>query len=86
MFPGGSEVKESAPNVGDPGSIPGLRRSPGEGKDYPVPYSGLENPMDWIVPGVAKSQTRLSRFHFHPQPPGNARVLKQEANLLSRFM
>ena len=45
-FPGGSEVKVSASNVGDPGSIPGLGRSPGEGNGHPLQYSCLENPMD----------------------------------------
>ena len=45
-FPGGSEVKVSASNVGDPGSIPGLGRSPGEGNGNPLQYSCLENPMD----------------------------------------
>ena len=45
-FPGGSVGKESACNVGDLGSIPGLGRSPGEGTGYPLQYSGLENPMD----------------------------------------
>ena len=45
--------------------IPGLGRSPGEGKGYPLWHSGLENSMDCIVQGVAKSQTRLSEFHFH---------------------
>ena len=64
-FPGGSAGKESAGNVGDLGSIPGLGRSPGEEKGYPLQYSGLENSMDYIVPGVAKSRTRLSDFHFH---------------------
>ena len=49
----------------DLGSIPGLGRSPGEGKGYPLWYSGLENSMDCIVHRVAKSQTRLSDFHFH---------------------
>ena len=43
--------------------IPGLRRSPGEGKDYPLQYSGLENSMDCIVHGVVKGRTRLSNFH-----------------------
>ena len=38
---------------------------PGEGKGYPLQYSGLDNSMDCIVHGVAKSQTRLSAFHFH---------------------
>ena len=45
-FPGGSDDKESACNAGDPGSIPGLRRSPGEGKGNPLQYSCLKNPMD----------------------------------------
>ena len=45
-FPGGSDGKESACNAGDLGLIPGSGRSPGEGKGYPLHYSGLENPMD----------------------------------------
>ena len=64
-FPRGSAGKESSCNAGDMGSIPGLGRSPGEGKGYPVQYSGLENSMDYIVHGVAKSQAQLSDFHFH---------------------
>ena len=44
--------------------IPGLGRSPGEGKGYPLQYSGLENSMDYIVHGVAKNKTWLSDFHF----------------------
>ena len=56
-FPGGSEGKASACNVGDPGSLPGLGRSPGEGKSYPFQYSDLENSMHCVVHGVAKSQT-----------------------------
>ena len=68
-FPGGSEVKASACNAGDLGSIPGLGRSPGEENGNPLQYSCLENPMDrgalWaIVHRVAKSQTRLSDFTF----------------------
>ena len=55
-FPGGSISKESACNVGDLVSIPELGRSPGEGKGYPLQYSGLENSMDCIICGVAKSQ------------------------------
>ena len=47
---------------GDLGSTPGLGRAPGEGKGYPLQYSGLENSMKCIVHGVAKSQTRLSNF------------------------
>ena len=61
----GSAGKKSACNVGDLGSIPGLGRSPGEGKGYPLQYSGLEHSMDCIVRGVAKRQTRLKDFHFH---------------------
>ena len=61
-FPGGSDSKESACTVGDPGSIPGSRRSPGERNGNPLQYSCLENSMDrgawWTtVPGVAKSWT-----------------------------
>ena len=61
-FPGGSEVKASARNVGDLGSIPVSGRSPGEGNGNPLQYSCLENPMDrrawWAtVHGVAKSRT-----------------------------
>ena len=56
-------VKKSPCNVGDLGSIPGLGRSPGEGKGYPLQYSGLENSMDCIVHRVTKSQIRLSDFH-----------------------
>jgi len=64
-FLGGSAGKELTCNAGDLGSIPGLGRSPGEGDDYPLQYSGLENSMDCIVHGVSKSQTQLSNFHFH---------------------
>ena len=60
----GSAGEESACNVGDVGLIPGLGRSPGEGKGYPLQYSGLGNSMDCIVHGISKSQTRLSDFHF----------------------
>ena len=63
-FPGGSAGKESVCNVGDLGLIPGLERSPGEGKGYPLQYSGLENFMDYVVHGVAESQMQLSDFHF----------------------
>ena len=55
----GSAGKESACNVGDLALIPGLGRSPGEGKGYPLQYSGLENAMECIVYGVAQSRTRL---------------------------
>ena len=56
-FPYGSDGKESTCNAGDLGSIPGLGRAPEEGKGSPLWYSGLENFMDCIVPGVAKSRT-----------------------------
>ena len=65
--PGGSEVKASACNAGDLGSIPGSGRSPGEGNGNLLQYSCLENPMHggawWAtVHRVAKSRTRLSDF------------------------
>ena len=65
----GSEVKASAWNAGDPSSIPGSGRSPGEGNGNPLQYSCLENPMDggawWAaVHGVEKSWTGLSDFTF----------------------
>ena len=63
-FPGGSAGKESACNVGNMGSIPGLGRSPGEGNGYPLQRSGLENSLDCIDHGVAKNRTRLNEFHF----------------------
>ena len=64
-FPGGSEVKESASNAEDPGSIPGSGRSPGEGKGYPLQYSCLENPMNRgacqaTVHSVAKESYQFS--------------------------
>ena len=69
-FPGGSDDKESAFNAGDPSSILGLGRSPGEGNGNALHYSCLENPMDrgaWraIVHGVAKSQTRWKQLSMH---------------------
>ena len=63
-FPGGSAGKESACDMGDLGLIPGMERSPGEGKGYPLQCSGLENSTDCIVHGVAKSWTRLNDLHF----------------------
>ena len=64
-FPSGSDGKESACSAGDPGSVPGLGRSPGEGNGNPLQYSCQENSMDrgaWraTVSGVARSQTQLS--------------------------
>ena len=68
-MPGGSDGKASVYDVGDPGSIPGLGRSLGEGNGNPLQYYCLENPMDrgaWkaVVHGVAKNWTRLSNFMF----------------------
>ena len=70
-FPDDSDSKESACDAGDLGLIPALGRSPGEGNGYPLQYSGLKSSKDrgacWAtVHGVAKSQTLLSDFHFHP--------------------
>ena len=56
-----SDSKESACNAGDLSSIPGLGRSPGEGKGHPLQYSGLENSMDCIVHGVTESGARLNK-------------------------
>ena len=66
-FPGGSDGKASVYDEGDPGSIPGLGRSPGEGNGNPLQDYCLENPMDRgasqaTVHGVAKSRTQLSDF------------------------
>ena len=63
-LPCGLAGKESTCNVGGLGLIPGLGRSPGEGKGYPFWYFGLENSMDCIVHGVENTWTRLSDFHF----------------------
>ena len=54
-LPGGSDSKKLACNAGDPGSIPGLERSPGEGNGNPFQYSCLENPMDREEPGGLQS-------------------------------
>ena len=69
-FPGGSDGKEPAYGAEDPGSIPGLVRSPGKENDNPLQYSYLENSMGrgaWqaTVHGVVKSWTRLSNSHIH---------------------
>ena len=71
-FPGGSDSKASACNAGDPGSIPGLGRSPGGGNGNLLQYSCLENPMDggawWAtIHGVAKSRTWLNDLTFKQQ-------------------
>ena len=82
-FPGGSDSKESVCSSGDPGSIPGLGRSPGEGNGNWLQYSCLENAMDrgaWQVTvcGAAKSRTQLSDFtslHF-PSSWNSFRAIK----------
>ena len=63
-FPDSSVDKQSPCNAEDPGSISELGRSPREGKGYSFQYSGLENSMDYIVHGVAKSQIQLNEFHY----------------------
>ena len=84
-FPCGSAGKESTHNVGDLGSIPGLGRSPEEGKGYPLRYSGLENSMDCIVHGLTKSQTWLRDFQSLPSPSyRNGGGLKGKASTLPR--
>ena len=85
-FPGGSDGKASAYNVGDPGSISGSGRSPGEGNGNPLQYSSLNNPKDrgtWqaTVHGVAKSQTGLSDFTFtHKVTHCNIFVIAKDEN------
>jgi len=63
-FPCGLAGKGSICNSGDLSSIPWLGRCPGEGKGYPLQYSGLENSLDCTVHGVTKSWTWVSDFHF----------------------
>ena len=92
VLPCGSTGKESACRVGDLGSIPGLGRPSGEWKGYPLQYFGLENSMDCIIHGVAKSQTWLSNFHFHATTAprqifrdGTFRVFFKKPNLSTHF-
>ena len=59
-----AQLVKNPPTMQETGSIPGLGRSPREGKGYPLQYSGLEKSMDCIVHEVAKSWTQLSDFHF----------------------
>ena len=87
-FPGGSDRKESVCNAGDLGLMPGLGRSPGEGKGNPLQYSCLENPMHrgawWAtVHGVAKNLTQLSTHtHTHTYTHTNTLVEQREDRLL----
>ena len=62
-FPGGVDSKASSCSAGDPGSIPGLGRSPGEGNGNPLQYSCLENPMDGEEPGRLQSMGSLRVGH-----------------------
>ena len=65
-FPGGSDSKESACNIGDPGLIPVLGKSHGKGNGSPLQYSCLKNHLDRGVHGATKSQThRLTNTHTH---------------------
>ena len=80
-FPCGSAGKESAHNLGDLDSIPGLGRSPVDGTGYPLQYSGLENSMDCIVHRVAKSWTQLSDSHFHFSLSG-----KTDPNIMQKLL
>ena len=81
-FPCGSADKESSCNVGDLGSIPGLGRSPGEGKGYPLKYSGLENCMDYIVWGCRESDVteRLSLSLVFPDTSMGAYNFQNSSN------
>ena len=87
VFPGGSEVKASAWNVGDPGLIPGLGRSPGGGHGNPLQCSCLENPRDggawWAaIYGVTQSQTRLKQLSSSSSNGTSYPLLLQKCRLL----
>jgi hypothetical protein len=69
--------KESACSEGELSLILGLGRSPEERKGYPLQYSGLENSMDYIVYGVAKSQARRTDFHFTTLMKIDAKILNK---------
>ena len=84
-FPGDSDGKESACDAGDPGSILGLGRSPGEGNGYLLQFSYLENSIDrgawWVtVHGVTESWTKLSNLHFHDEKQQKVSCLQKECN------
>ena len=78
-FPCGSAGKESPCNVGDVGSIPG------EGKGYPLQYSGLENSKDYTVLGVTKSRMWLSNFHSKKKKKGRDTCWKRYASKISKL-
>ena len=77
-FPCGSAGKESACNAGNLGSIPGLGRSRGEGKGYPLEYSGLENSVDSIVHGIAR--VRHTECKYLSKDVIKKRTLKQKCD------
>ena len=81
-FSCGSAGKESTCNAGDLGLIPGFGRSPGEGKGYPLQYSGLENPMDCVVHGVANSWAKIRDFHFTEFSESNCHCLAHSKSFL----
>ena len=85
-FPCSLAGKESACNVGDLGLIPEFGRSPGEGKGYPLQYSGLENSMDYTVHGVTKSQTQLSDFHVVIYHARRVNVFSVIMNLMKNLL
>ena len=80
-FPGGSAGKESTCNAGDLGLITVVGRSPGEGNSSPLQDSGLDDSMDCIVHGVAKSWTQLSDFHFH-FPPSRGKTIFSDFQII----
>ena len=84
-FPCSSIGKESACNAGEWGSIPGLGRSLGEGKGYPLQYSGLENPMDYSVHGIARIGHDWVTFTFTWNCPGTSGYVIYLADWGSRF-
>ena len=61
--------------------IPGLGRSPGEGKGYPLQYCGLENSMDCIVHGVSKNQTQLNDFYFISLPSSRRVIVNNKLRI-----
>ena len=85
-FPDDSAGKESSCNTVDLGSIPGLGKSPGEGKGYPLQYSGLENSMDHVVHWITKSWTWLSDFYFTSLLACRFSVEKSADNLIGVVM
>ena len=86
-IPCGSDSKESACNVRDPGSVLGLGRSPGEGNGNPLQYSYLENPMDrgawWaVIHGVSKSRTQMSDTRMHTHTHTHTHIFLIELQLI----